>query len=630
MYYSIFIPFTAKIRHSVRSAVYCVYETGEIIMTLKELIQQNSCAVSDGAMGTYFSALTGQNSGLCETYNVTSPDLIRKIHREYLAAGAVLLRTNTFSANSFTLGVSHEELCGILKAGYQLADECAQDHAVVCANVSAIYRPELTDEEVRREYEYIIDTFLSCGAATFLFETLPDLHPVLPAIDYLLSQKPDAEVIVSFTLLPDGHTRSGTSLQQLLFDISQSEEKLTMAGLNCGCGALQMMNVAAPFFSYIHEHTKLYTSVMPNAGYPAIENNRTVFTATPEYFAMQTSRLASLSVSVIGGCCGTEPEFIRALKDHLLQKDAPALPKTLHPSVHIRTHSFPSPAPSSSVFSEDRFILAAELDPPQNADLSKLLYAASALKESGVSVVTVSDSPLGHARMDSVICSSRIQRETGLEALPHICCRDKNLNALRSLLLGAHSEGIRSVLAVTGDAISETDRGIIKPVFNVDSTRLMELITKLNSDIFSHAPITIGGAFDPAPKKQHYSLTRLVKKQQNGASFVLTQPVFSEDCIPSLDLAREQGIKVLSGIMPLVSYRNACFMKNEVPGIHVPDELISRFHPDMTREEAAAEGVAIASELARKLKTHSDGFYFITPFNRSEVICRIIDLIKQN
>ncbi len=590
-------------------------------MNLRTLLKQQSLIVADGAMGTYFSELSGLDSGCCEKHNVRSPELIRQIHQAYISAGALLLRTNTFSANSYTLGTTRQELADILTAGFRLAAECAADRAVVCADVSVVYRSDLTAEEILSEYSFIIDTFLACGAETFLFETLPDLTPVMPAIDYLLSRKPDAEVIVSFTLLPDGRTRSGTSLAQLSEEIAQAQDKLTMAGLNCGCGAMQMMQVAVPFFSYIHRSTNLFTSVMPNAGYPATENRRTVFTATPDYFAEGASHFASLPVSVIGGCCGTTPDFIRLLSERLHHAKASPIPKVILPK------SAAPAAPFGSVFAEDRFILAAELDPPQNADLTKLIHAAKQLKNSGVSVITISDSPLGHARMDSVICSARIRREADIEVLPHICCRDKNLNALRSLLLGAHSEGIRSVLAVTGDAISETDRGIIKPVFNVDSTRLMELISKLNQDLFAEAPIMIGGAFDPALKKQTYSLTRLAKKKKNGASFVLTQPVFSADCIPALDMARQQGIKVLAGIMPLVSYRNACFMKNEVPGINIPDSYIERFSPDMSREEAAEAGIALAAELAATLRPYADGFYFITPFNRADIICRIIDMI---
>ncbi len=587
-------------------------------MNLHTLFEQNPYVTADGAMGTYFSEKTGLDPKQCEFHNTLDPTLIQGIHQEYLAAGARLLRTNTFSANHYTLGVSDEELKDILTSGYRIAAECAQEQAVVCADVSVLYDNALSREEIMREYAFLIDTFLSCGAKTFLFETLPDLKPVWPAIDYLLSRQPEAEIAVSFTILPDGRTRSGTSLGQLLRDISAIQDKLTMVGLNCGCGALQMLPKAALFFSYIRKNTKLYTCAMPNAGYPATENRRTFFTAKPDYFAAQTARLLPLGLNAIGGCCGTTPDFIRLLNRFTQQKQPHLLP------IPVPLHPVKPQAPLSSCLSEDRFIIAAELDPPEGADLSKLISAAKILKKSGVSVITVSDSPLGHARMDSVICSAKIHREVGIETLPHICCRDKNLNALRSLLLGAHCEGIRAVLAVTGDTIPESDRGLVKPVFNVDSTRLMELISKLNEDLFSEAPFTIGGAFDPAPRKQTIALSRLAKKQKSGAGFVLTQPVFSEDCLPSIEAARSQGMKVLVGLMPLVSYRNACFMKNEVPGINIPDELVRRFDPSMTREEAAAAGVSITVDLARRFRSHADGFYFMTPFNRADIIAQII------
>lgn len=587
-------------------------------MKLSALLSGGRPVIADGAMGTYFSELTGLDAGRCETANLTHPDVIRRIHQEYIRAGAQLIRTNTFSANSFSLHISRPELKRLLTAAWNSAAESAGSTTVICADVSAIYDMDITPEEQLAEYRFIIDTFLACGAEVFLFETLPDLRPVLPALQYLHQTAPHAEAAVSFTVLPDGRTRSGLSVAQLAESIVENRSLLTMAGLNCGCGALQMMPAAASFLTALQKQSDLFTSVMPNAGYPSIENRRTVFTAAPDYFALQTARLASLEVSVIGGCCGTTPLFIerlaRKLSEGIPEGPAPVIPdkKTAQQGAF------------SSRLAQNDFTIAVELDPPVSSDMTKLISAARKLKENGVSVITISDSPLGHARMDSVLCSARIQRETGIEALPHLCCRDKNLNALRSVLLGAHSEGIRAVLAVTGDPIAETDRGVIKPVFNVDSTRLMELISTLNRDLFAEAPIVIGGAYDPAPRRMTYSLERAGKKQRSGASFVLTQPVFSEECIESIDRARAKGLRVLAGIMPLVSYRNACFMKNEVPGVNIPDEMISRFRPDMTREEAAAVGVELAAELARRLRPHADGFYFITPFNRAEIICDIL------
>ena len=592
-------------------------------MTLKQLFQNNKTVLADGATGTYFSQLTGLSSALCEKYNVINPDIIRRIHSEYISAGAKIIRTNTFSANSFALGVSHNKLSEIIKSGYSIAADCAKDNAVVCANVSALYENSEFPRDNLSEYKFIIDTFIDCGAKTFIFETLSELDAIMPAIDYIHSKFNDAEIITSFTVLPDGHTRSGISLQKILDSIIQNKDKISMVGLNCGCGTAQLYNFAAPFFSYIRENTDLYTSVMPNAGYPSVENQRTVFTATPVYFAEQTARFCTLGVSAIGGCCGTNPEFIK-----LLGEITENSPKNSHENITAFKKIETPKTAFSSQLTENKFLIAVELDPPNTPDLSKLINGAKILKDSGADIITVSDSPLGHAKMDSVVCSARIKREVGINTLPHMCCRDKNINALRSSLLGAYSEGIRAVLAVTGDHIAETDRGVIKPVFNLGSTQLMSLISQMNEDVFAENPIAIGGAFDSMARNPEFSLKHLDKKIDCGATFVLTQPVFSVDAIPTIEKARSRGIKVLVGIMPMVSYRNANFMKNEVPGMVIPQELVDRFKPDMTREQSTEVGIQIATELAEKMRPHADGFYFVTPFNRAEVIAAILDNIR--
>ncbi|MDD6488587.1 MAG: homocysteine S-methyltransferase family protein, partial [Clostridia bacterium] len=393
-------------------------------MTIKELFKINKTVLADGATGTYFSQLTGLNSSLCEKYNVINPDIIRQIHSEYIESGAKIIRTNTFSANSFALGISHNELSEIIKNGYSIAAECVKDKAVVCANVSALYENSEIPRDNLSEYKFIIDTFIECGAKTFIFETLSELDAVMPAINYILSELPNAEIITSFTVLPDGHTRSGISLNKILDSIVQNKDKLTMVGLNCGCGTAQLYNFAAQFFSYIKEHTNLYTSIMPNAGYPSVENQRTVFTATPMYFAEQTARFCSLGVSALGGCCGTNPEFIKLLGETIENS-----PKTPHKNITSFKKAEPKKAAFSSQLTENKFVIAAELDPPNNADLTKLINGAKILKNSGVDIITVSDSPLGHAKMDSVVCSARIKREVEIDTLPHICCRDKNINA---------------------------------------------------------------------------------------------------------------------------------------------------------------------------------------------------------
>ncbi len=596
------------------------------MLTLKKLLSDLSCPVlSDGAMGTYYEELTGKSAQLCELANINEPEIIEKIHRNYILEGARIIRTNTFSATLTTTGGDEEKLTDIIRNGYNIAVRAAGDNAVVCADVGTIYDLFGDNNDPLYQYELIIDSFLSEGAHTFIFETLSGVDAVLPAIDLIKQKKNDAEIILSFTLLPDGCTRTGQSYKSLLTHIEKHKNKLTAIGVNCGSGPAQLFNTAVPFLTYIRQNTDLFTFLMPNSGYPFVMNRKTCFGGDPEYFARSMSRFFSCGINVFGGCCGTDPGYIRSLGKALKNVKYSELSAQNTGTVTFESNTNPETniRKSSSPFDKD-FVIAVELDPPGNSDFGKLLSAANILKEVGVDLITVSDSPLGHAKADPVICSARIKRETGVETLPHICCRDRNINAVRSLLLGAHSEGIRNVLAVTGDHIPESDRGVVKPVFNMDSTSLMSLIGGLNKSVFADDIITYGGAFDPSAYNPQFALKRLDKKISCGAKFVLTQPVFSDKAIECIKLAKEKPIKILAGIMPMVSLRNALYMQNEVPGMMIPDELVKRFRQDMTKEEATRVGIEIACEIAVRVRPYADGFYFITPFNRAEVVANVI------
>lgn len=588
-------------------------------MTLKELFTNNKTIPADGAMGTYFTELTGESSELCEKYNIIKPEIISRIHKEYIDAGAAVIRTNTFSANSLILNTDHSELEKIIRSGYRLAIQAAGDKAVVCADVGAIYENPNIEFNIFEEYKFIIDCFISEGARTFIFETLSELDAVLPAIDYIREKIPNAEIIASFTILPDGNTRSGVPMTELSDEIVHNKNKLTAVGINCGGGAAQIYTPALQFFSHIRQNTDLYLTIMPNAGYPSIVHGRTLFNNAPSYFAEQAARFIPHGISAIGGCCGTTPEYIRLISKYI-NGDKGGNTKRIPyaPEIKKKKPEF------SSKLMKNQFVIAAELDPPNGHDFTKIIEAAKILKSCGVDIITVSDSPLGHAKADPVICSAKISREVDIEVLPHLCCRDRNINALRSILYGAHIEGIRAVLAVTGDHIAETDRGIIKPVFNLDSTKLMSLISMMNSKVFADSPIAIGGAFDPAAPKPEFALKRLEKKISCGAKFVLTQPVFTDDAIECLKEARRRNIRILGGVMPMVSYRNANYMKNEVPGMVIPDELVRSFFPNMSREDSEEVGINIAVRIIEKLRNYVDGIYFMTPFNRAEIIKKII------
>jgi homocysteine S-methyltransferase len=270
-----------------------------------------------------------------------------------------------------------------------------------------------------------------------------------------------------------------------------------------------------------------------------------------------------------------------------------------------------------------------ELDPPFNTEDDLILHNAHVCKANGVDMITVADSPMGRVRLDSIMMAARIKRETGIEVMPHICCRDRNLNALKAAFLAGYIENIRNILAVTGDPVACADKNDIKEVFNLNSLKLMELISIMNKEHFSEEPITIAGALNLNVLKPEVELSRMLKKIDRGASFFLTQPIYEERVIDLLSGIEEQNRKrILGGIMPLVSYRNAQFLNNEVAGIRIPDEIIAKFDPDMNREEAENLGIEIAVDIANKMKDKVGGFYFITPFNRIEMVLKIIKRLK--
>lgn len=597
-------------------------------MLLRELHNRKGPFVADGAMGTYFSLLTGQPASLCEAANREQPDVVAGIHRAYIQAGARLVRTNTFSANTAAMGLPLSQVLDIVREGYRIAQREAKEQTVLAADVGTIYPEGDEQADPLPEYRAIIDAFLECGARTFLFETLAELEPLIPAFSYLRERRPDAELMVSFSLTPDGRTRAGIPFPQLLSQLEAMERPVDAVGLNCGCGPMHLYAHAVALCGWAEKHGSPPVLVLPNAGYPAVEQQRTVFNTSPEYFAVKTAEIAAAGAFLVGGCCGTTP-------DHILQLSH-MLGEQLRPAAEIRRKApvasldlQEKPDHFSRKLRENEFVLAAELDPPYGSDLTKVMTAAGRLKESGVDVITISDSPLARVKLDSVVCAAKIRREVGISALPHLCCRDKNANALRASLMGAHCEGIRAVLAVTGDHVPESDRGYVKPVFNVTSIKLMEIIRQLNTDVFPNNPLAIGGALNPMIPRVEAELSRAKRKMEAGASFFLTQPLF-EGRFDLIDRVRALGAKVLVGVMPLVSYRNAYYMSNEVPGIHIPESYLNRFTPDMSREQSAQVGVEIAVEIARLALPHADGFYFMTPFNRAGIICAILTRLRSD
>ena len=364
---------------------------------------------------------------------------------------------------------------------------------------------------------------------------------------------------------------------------------------------------------------------MPNAGYPEQFQNRMVFMDNKEYFMENMEDIAELGIDILGGCCGTTPEYIEELSKSI--STAPILKAaSVEVSRQAETDVTRKVKPNQfyEKMKEGRKVVAVELDPPFDAKYEGIIEYAQYLKDRKVDMITIADSPSGRSRADSVLMSVKIASEVGIPVMPHLCCRDRNMIAMRSTILGAYISDIRNLLLVTGDPVPSVSRGSITSVFDYNSIQLMNFVKAMNLEHFPEEPIYYGGALNYAGRVDKV-VERMKKKMDAGASYFLTQPIYADEDIERIyEIKKQTDTKILCGIMPFTSYRNANFVKNEIAGIHVPDSVVARYNPEMTREEAELTGAAIASEIIEKLHTFADGYYFMLPFNRVSFMDKII------
>ena len=573
-------------------------------------------------MGTYYAQLSGGDTTSCELANLVRPELIRQIHLEYLAAGARLLRTNTFAAAAQFGSGDPAQLRAIIQAGYAIASDCAGSQAYVAADIGPAYNLEAPGDQ--QAILLVLDTFLALKADLYIFETFADPAEVLPYCQHIRDQSPDSVLIVSFALSADGYTRKGLSIRQLSEELDHSP-LIDLWGINCGLGPTHLSRQVG-----LLPLSGKPLSLMPNSGYPRLENQRLIYGSSPDYFAEAIKHLGSGRTRLLGGCCGTTPHHIKALQQ-VLQQPIQAGQAHLPESQPIPAIS-PVPVRNQLIekLSKSEFVVVCELDPPRDSQMHQMIAAARLLQLAGLDALTLADSPLARVKMDPVSCAARLHRETGLPVLPHLCCRDRNVNSLRSTLLAAHSEGIRQILAITGDAIPESDQGFVKPVFNLNSVGLLQLIRQMNQETFAAEPILAAAALDAGVANPKAELAKISRKRDQGATVFLTQPIYDANGLAIIREARRLGLKVLIGLMPLVSYRNAQYLSQEVPGIRIPEAILQRFSPDQTREEAIGTGIAISREIAAACRQDADGYYLIAPFNRADIIIRLIHALRQD
>lgn len=592
-------------------------------MELREYIKRYPL-VTDGAMGTYYARVKNKESALAEYACLYEPKVIEDIHIAYMRAGARLIRTNTFATNTVTLPITPQEqnqyiqmACTIAKNAVKQFYHEKKETVYIAGSIGPILEhAECKEEEIREQYQRMIDAMLQEQVDAILFETFADDTYICELASYI-RQKSDVVIIANFSVNKSGYTQAGISVKRLFQELEQIEA-LDVCGLNCEIGSGHMLSI----LKNVPLPKQKWIAAIPNAGYPEQLHNRMVFRDNVSYFQENMKKVYELGIDIIGGCCGTTPEYIQRLQEivHGREKIARKVqnsPKNAY-SIVVKKNEF------MELFEKKKKVVAVELDPPYDADCDKVLACAHALKKANVDMVTIADSPMGRSRIDSIMMGIKIMQEINLPVMPHVCCRDKNMIAMRSTLLGAYVHGIRNCLIVTGDPVPSKSRVRTTGVFDYNSIQLMNFIKEMNEEHLNQEPFLYGGALNYGRGFLPKVVERMEKKIQAGASYFLTQPIFSnEDVARIREIKKQVDTKILCGIMPFVSYRNANFVKNEITGIQVPEKVVEKYHPDMSKEEAEWVGANVANEIIESLSDVADGYYFMLPFNRVSLMNKI-------
>ncbi len=604
------------------------------LQSFSEFLKTTRVCLCDGAMGTELLRRGYPKDAPLELANLTAPELVVEIHREYLTSGARLLETNTFGANALKLSPFglEERTSEIIKQGVRLARDVAGREAYVLGSVGPLGKPvgigfEVGEEKAKEVYKEQIGTLLEAGVDAILFETMASVREVEIAFEVLRSLSLDIPCIIQFSFLPGGVTRYGESMAKVIAFLRSFSA--CVVGINCGSGPHEAVAVLQEF----SRHLPGPFSVQPNAGYPQIVQGRMVFGASPEYFASFAGTFVRLGAKILGGCCGTTPEHIKALAEAVENLSSGTVVEVVEEKGE--EVSFSTLPPSS--FREKlgkKFVFTVEISPPKGTNLEKVKEGVRLLQEAQIDAVNISDSPMARVRISPIALAHILKEELGIESIVHFTCRDRNLISLQSELLGAASLGVQNILALTGDPPSIGDHPFARPVFEVNSEGLVLILSRLNRGFdFAGNPLgqatnfTIGVALNLHASDMSQEIDRLKRKIDNGAHFILTQPIYEPEALERfLECFRDPLPPILGGILPLRSFRHAEFLHNEVPGIVIPDYLRSRM---AQAENPVEEGITIACEIAHRIASLVAGIYIMPPFERYDMAVAIVKSFRE-
>ena len=651
----------------------------------------------DGAMGTLLYARGASAESSFEQLNLTRQDMVQQVHIDYINAGAEVIETNSFSGNRFRLA-AHGLEGEVWKLNVWAAKvarnarEVAGQPTFVAGSIGPtgkLWEPfgETQKSQVEEAYKEQMEALLAGGVDLFIIETMPSIEELVIAVRAArkVSQLP---VVAQLSFSVEGHSLMGATPEDTCQILTQLEDGMPdVLGINCGAGP-------GPLLDYLQRMSKaisqlgipadrLALSCLPNAGMPSLVSGRFMYMSRPDYCASFVEPYIRAGARLIGGCCGTTTEHIKAMRTALdqylasLSDTSTDLQKSPAPTVRLSMQvdtsvgeglpcavsktdtvatveetaqtvttlvGMPTEKESASQLagvaarlqsqSNGKFFVSVELDPPKGTVARKIIQAAKNLFEVGADAINVGDSPMARVRMSSMATCHLIKQQVGIETIIHFTTRDRNLMGIQADLLGCQALGISTVLALTGDPPSVGTYAHATAVYDVDSIGLINIITQLNqgvdiagNSIGSPTSFSIGCALNPTAEDRKLEIERFRKKLAAGAHFVMTQPIYQiEDMTNFLDQFGECPVPILIGIMPLHSFKHAEYLHNEVPGITIPEPV--RNAMEMAGEEGAHVGLELAEELLEKVRRIAAGVYIVPSFGRYDDICLLVERLK--
>jgi homocysteine S-methyltransferase len=597
----------------------------------------------DGGIGTEIYKRNFFVNQCFEELCLSSPKVVEEIHSEYLAAGADIITANSFAANRLKLsrfGLA-EKIREINQAAVAIAQKIAGENALIAASIGPAGKKE-TNSKIKNSDAIVEQALIlsDAGADLLLFETLSCLNDVKNAVS--AASETSAPFIISFTVDENGESFLGESLEILVETAMSGKKTPSLLGLNCGLGPDGILLSLEKLLRL----TNIPLLVRPNGGMPKDVDGRMIYMTSPEYFSTYALRFVQMGARAVGGCCGTGPEHIREMARALkpMLKAERSLSAKINVVLKDEEKKLMPPVPTeqkskfAAKLSVGNWVTSIEIVPPKGYDLSQTVEKAKICKNAGIDAINIPDGPRASCRISPLVTAFKIQSEAAIEVILHFCCRDRNLIGMQADLLGCASLGINNLLFVTGDPPKLGDYPFASGVFDADSIVMAGAQSMLNrgidvggKSINCPTKAFIGIGTDPNALDLNRELRRTKEKVDAGAEFIITQPVFATaSLLAFIQKIRDLNINlpVVAGIWPLASIRNAEFMKNEVPGVIVPDEIIQRMSRYENKEDQRKEGISIAEEIVGKIKNSISGIQVSAPFGNVLTSIELISRFK--